>query len=474
MYQRREISPRRRLLLAALISLLFLFACGTKPTPTPLPTDTPNPTETPAATTTPEPTAATTATPIATATSEPTATATPEPTATATAIATPTRTPQPSPTPPGYFGDLENGWSIQFPSDWEVTETGEQFPTLIVADTNQNLFAMVGWDFYSGEESLEEIAEMLSDLILSEEEGVEIVSSTVITLDDGTPAHSLVVGSDQIISIRLQVVVAVRGARMYVVIVSAPTSVFETRARTIEAVVGSLSLAALRPYDVDRDTALVLAAGEPYDVDPATSESSPAGYMGYIFSGLVALNTDMQVVPDLAERWDISEDGRTYTFYLHPDAVFHDGRPVTAADVKYSWERAADPETESTKTRTYLGDIVGVQEKLDGEADEIAGVVVLDDHTFEVTIDAPKVYFLAKLNWPVSYVVDRENVEQGGDEWWREPNGTGPFRLQEWQDDVIIFARHEDYYGPIPQLEHIVYLLQAGSSFRLYESGDVD
>jgi oligopeptide transport system substrate-binding protein len=209
-------------------------------------------------------------------------------------------------------------------------------------------------------------------------------------------------------------------------------------------------------------------------MDPATTESGPASYMGYIFSGLVTFSTDLQAQPDLAQRWDISQDGRTYTFYLHPDAVFHDGRPVTAADVKYSWERAADPDTESNKTRTYLGDIVGVEEKLDGQADEISGVVVIDEHTLQVTIDEPKVYFLAKLNWPVAFVVDQENVEQGGEEWWREPNGTGPFSLETWQEDVMIFTRHEAYYGPTPKLEHIVYLLQAGPSFRLYESGEVD
>lgn len=472
MYQQHRTSLHRRLLLAVLTVLLFLIAGEQTATPASAPTGTARPTGTATPT-------ATTQLPIATSrpTDAPAPTDTPAPTSTPEPTDTPrpTRTPRPSPTPPGYFGDPENGWSIQFPSSWQVTETGEQLPALVLWDSSQNLQAMIGWDFYSGEESLEEMAETLSEILTLELENAETVSSTEINLQDGTPAHSLIVNDNQAFPSQIQIVVAARGARAYIVIVRAPTKVFETRARTIDTVINSLSMTALRPYDVDRNTALVLAASEPYDADPATTESSAAGLMGYIFSGLVALNTDLQVVPDLAESWEISPDGRTYTFHLHPEATFHDGRPVTAADFKYSWERAAAPKTGSTKTRTYLGDIVGVQEMLDGEADEISGVVVIDDHTLEVTIDAPKVYFLAKLTWPVAFVVDRSNVERRGvNNWWRTPNGSGPFRLEKWEEDVIIFTRNAAYYGPTPHLEHIVYLLHAGSSFHLYESGDVD
>jgi oligopeptide transport system substrate-binding protein len=388
---------------------------------------------------------------------------------------TPTRTPKPSPTPPGYYGDPENGWSIQFPSSWEATESQDEFPALTLRDYSQGLVMLVDWNFYSDEQTLADMAQELVNAFTDESPDIEQVFAGEITLRDGTPAYNLTVIDNETTPTQLQVVLVQRSARVYMVITMALPKSFQARERTIESVVSSLTLTALRPYDVDRDTALVLAASEPYDADPATSEDGSAGYLGYIFSGLVAFNTDMQVVPDLAQGWEISDDGRTYTFYLHPDAVFHDGRPVTASDVKYSWERAADPETGSNKTRTYMGDIVGVQEKLDGESDEITGVVVLDDHTLQVTIDEPKVYFLAKLVWPTSFVVDRYNAERRGvSEWWRSPNGTGPFVLEKWQDDVMIFTRNDDYYGPAPLLEHIVYLLQAGPSFYLYEGGDVD
>ena len=139
----------------------------------------------------------------------------------------------------------------------------------------------------------------------------------------------------------------------------------------------------------------------------------------------------MNLTPDLAESWDVSADGTVYTFHLRQNAKFHDGKPVTANDVVYSWERAASPDLASDTALTYLGDIVGIQEIANGQADHASGLVALDDHTLQVTIDAPKPYFLYKLTYPTAFILDKENVESG-EEWYRQPNGTGPYRLKEW------------------------------------------
>ncbi len=119
----------------------------------------------------------------------------------------------------------------------------------------------------------------------------------------------------------------------------------------------------------------------------------------------------MNLVPELAEFWDVSPDGKVYTFHIRAEAKFHDGRAVTSQDVIYSWERAALPATQSDTVLTYLGDIVGVAEMHGGKADHISGLKALDDHTLQVTIDAPKVYFLYKLIMPVAFVLDQKNVE---------------------------------------------------------------
>ncbi|MBL7184085.1 MAG: peptide ABC transporter substrate-binding protein, partial [Anaerolineae bacterium] len=225
------------------------------------------------------------------------------------------------------------------------------------------------------------------------------------------------------------------------------------------------------------DATLNLPGGEPPTLDPAlTQDATSASYIVEIFSGLVTLNQDLEVVPDIADSWELSDDNTTYTFHLRDNVKFHDGKPVTAQDFKYSIERACDPATRSVVADTYLGDIVGAQAKLRGQADEISGVVVIDDHTLEITIDSPKAYFLAKLTYPTAFVVDQENVEGPVQPWTDKPNGTGPFRLAEYELGLrIVLERNEAYYGtPKPALEQVNFLLAGGSAMTMYETGELD
>jgi len=227
--------------------------------------------------------------------------------------------------------------------------------------------------------------------------------------------------------------------------------------------------------NLTRDNTLVLFDTGPLTLDPALSQDTSSHlYVTHLFSGLVALDEDMRPVPDIARQWSISDGGRVYTFRLREDVRFHDGKAVTATDFKYSWERACRPETQSPTAPTYLNDIVGVDEMLAGDADEIAGVRVVDDYTLEVTIDAPKAYFLAKLTYSVALVVDRANVESGR-EWWRQPNGTGPFKLSEWREDELILLEQNDlYYGEKARLDYVALYLWGGAPMQMYENGEID
>ena len=214
---------------------------------------------------------------------------------------------------------------------------------------------------------------------------------------------------------------------------------------------------------------------DPYTLDPAVSgEMTSHEYIMQLFSGLVGLDDNLESVPDIAQSWKISHDGKTYTFYLRDDVRFHNGREVKAEDVKYSWERACDPETGSQTAATYLGDIVGVREVLAGETKEISGVRVLDDYTLQVPIDMPKSYFLSKLTYPTAFVVDRANVESG-EEWWHSPNGTGLFKLKEWDENrLLILERNEDYYGESAQVSLVTFQLWGGVPMNMYETDEID
>ncbi len=220
---------------------------------------------------------------------------------------------------------------------------------------------------------------------------------------------------------------------------------------------------------------LNLYGTDPFTLDPAVSgEMTSHNYIMQLFGGLVRIDDNLEPVPDIAQRWQVSNDGKTYTFYLRNDVSFHDGRQVKAGDFKYSWERACAPETRSLTAATYLGDIVGVKEVLAGESKEISGVRFIDDFTLEVTTDAPKSYFLSKLTYPTAFVVDRANVESGG-EWWRHPNGTGPFKLRQWDENsLLLLERNEHYHGEVAKVDLIAFHLWGGVPMNLYETGEID
>ena len=215
---------------------------------------------------------------------------------------------------------------------------------------------------------------------------------------------------------------------------------------------------------------------DPPTLDPhLTTDATSARIIVEVFGGLVTINPDLEIVPDLAERWERSGGDRVYTFFLRKDAVFHNGKPVTAHDVKWSLERAADALTESLVVDQYLGDIVGVKEKLRGEAREIEGVRVIDDYTLEITIDEPKSYFLAKLTYPTAFVLDRENVESGGRRWVRNPNGTGPFTLAEYTPgELLVLERNPNYHLGPPFLERVEFILSGGTSMLMYENDEIE
>ncbi len=232
-----------------------------------------------------------------------------------------------------------------------------------------------------------------------------------------------------------------------------------------------------RPDRVERPVGgrLIRLFSDPPTLDPhITTDSTSAVIVNEVFGGLVTINPEIEIVPDLAEDWDISPDGKVFTFRLRQDAKFHDGRLVVAEDFRWSLERAADPLTESPVADLYLADILGVADKLSGKAQSIRGLRVIDDHTLELTIDAPKSYFLAKMTYPTGFVVDRQNVEGNKNDWVFEPNGTGPFRLERYEiGETIILGRNELYHLGPPFLDSVEFILSGGDPMLMYENDEI-
>ncbi|MGE3857078.1 MAG: ABC transporter substrate-binding protein [Dehalococcoidia bacterium] len=215
---------------------------------------------------------------------------------------------------------------------------------------------------------------------------------------------------------------------------------------------------------------------DPSTMDPhLASDATSAEYIVEVFSGLVTISPKLELQLDLAKSVDVSADGKVYTFVLRDNAVFHDGRRVTADDVKWSIERAASRQLNSPTAMSYLSDIVGMADYFQGKAPSIRGIEVVDPATIRFTIDAPKPYFLAKLSYPTSFVVDRKQVEANPRNWTRQPNGTGPYRLTEWRlGERISLTAFDKYYLGTPKLKEAVYLISGGSMLTRFENNELD
>jgi len=396
-------------------------------------------------------------------------TLTPLPSATATAVPALTATPV-----AGYYRHPELGFWFEYPTDWFAENTSGDLPAVILSDNDDPVFLLAGGHTLVEGTDLADFARGLKDE-LGLAETVELLADGPTTLRDGTPAWEITLGWQDEDGNEMQGrgYAAVTASNGYLVFLYARPEVIETRSQTVDAIAGSLHLEQPELFGVSRENALVLLVEEPQTLDPALYTGGLDGIVGHIFSGLVRLNSDLAIEPDLAESWEISEDGTTYTFNLRPNAQFHNGRSVTAHDVKTAWERAVDPSLESPTAPLFLTDIVGVTERLAGGADEISGVQVAGDHKLIVEIDAPKPYFLAKLAQPVAFVTHADNVAEG-DDWWRKPVGTGPFSLSRWQPDrVMIAARNDAYYEQPTAVDAVVFLV-GSAGISAYETGLVD
>jgi oligopeptide transport system substrate-binding protein len=226
---------------------------------------------------------------------------------------------------------------------------------------------------------------------------------------------------------------------------------------------------------------LRLPGADPITLDPAIAgDAGSATYIVEIFGGLLTIDKDLNIVPDIAEAMPTetqNPDGTvTYTFKIRRDALFHNDRPVTAEDFKYSLDRTAQlGQTSSATAEAYLGDIVGAKDVTRGRADSISGVEVIDSSTLAITIDSPKSYFLAKLTYPTAFVVDKDQVEANPRNWTRKPNGTGPYEMVEWRlNERIILQANDRYHLGAPSVQRVLFQLSGGSTLTQYENGELD
>jgi oligopeptide transport system substrate-binding protein len=228
---------------------------------------------------------------------------------------------------------------------------------------------------------------------------------------------------------------------------------------------------------------VIVNGNEPESLDPAIVTAVPDMRIAKaLFEGLARIDSHTdRPVPGLAERWDISDDRRIYTFHLRTNAAWSSGEPITAADVHYSWLRALSPDTASD----YAGQMFYIKNAeafYNGKIQDPnqVGLRVLDDHTFQVELDYPLAFFLDLCCYPSLEIVPRRAIEKFGDRWVTHlplPS-SGPYQLVAWRlNDKVRLRKNPFYWNAANTRSEVVDLLPTASpntALNLYETGIAD
>lgn len=184
-----------------------------------------------------------------------------------------------------------------------------------------------------------------------------------------------------------------------------------------------------------------------------------------------------ELTPSLAESYEISKDGLTYTFKLHKGAKFHNGREVVAQDVKYSIERTNNPKTESPGAGFY-DSIAGMDAFKKGKAKDVKGIVVVDPATIKFTLTRPDATFLHVMALNFSSVVPKEAVDKAGKDFGKKVVGSGAFMQADWKlGQELVLKRNPDYFMPgVPKLDQITFQvgLEPMTAILKLEKGEAD
>ncbi|OXS56765.1 dipeptide transport system substrate-binding protein [Bacillus sp. V-88] len=218
-----------------------------------------------------------------------------------------------------------------------------------------------------------------------------------------------------------------------------------------------------------------------------TSFDPPIGFDSYswtalnnLMEGMTRLNANHEPEAAMAEKWDVSEDGKVYTFHIRDNAKWSNGDDVTAGDFVFAWKRLLNPDTGSPAA--FLGYFIEGGEAFNtgkGSADDVK-VAAKDEKTFEVTLTSPQAYFLSVIANPAFFPIN-EKVATENPEWFAEADtfvANGPFKLTEWEHDSHFVMEKNDQYWDKDSVKldkvHWAMVNDTNTDYQLYKTGELD
>ncbi|MFV9506411.1 MAG: peptide ABC transporter substrate-binding protein [Oscillochloridaceae bacterium umkhey_bin13] len=196
-----------------------------------------------------------------------------------------------------------------------------------------------------------------------------------------------------------------------------------------------------------------------------------------IFGGLVRLNDQLQIVGEGAERWSVSDDGTRYTFFLRRNLRYADGSLATAQHFADALTRMVAPTTGTDFGLSFIENVIGAREVRSGQAEQIAGVQAVDEHTLTIQLDSPRGYFLSQLTYALTYVVPPGQIETAGAAWLDQAFGTGPFQVKaRTPGQSLTLEPNPHYWAGTPSLAEVVFRFYptTDAAFDAYLAGEVD
>lgn len=218
--------------------------------------------------------------------------------------------------------------------------------------------------------------------------------------------------------------------------------------------------------------------GDVFTLDPGKcADTITQEVLSQSYEGLMQLDEKENVIPNLAERVDISKDEKTYTFHLRKGIRFHNGDELTAYDFKWTFERNLNKKFNSTSAIGVLKNIVGAEAYYEDKAKEIIGVKVLDPYLLEIQTIVPQNYFLYNLTAPPSYALNHKITPKTEITHLKSGFGTGSYILAQHENNKYIkFICYQNYHDQKPQIENLEYFIIEDHTMMLNKvrKGDLD